>query len=171
MFDITVQSATRILIIGTFSYIGLVIFLLISGKRTLSKLNAFDFIITVALGSTLASAMLSSNVSLPEGLLALALLVFLQFAVTFTASRVNWFSKLIKEEPQLLYLEGEFLKYSMKKARVEEVEILQASRSAGVGSLDEVKAVVLESNGKLSIIKKTAGNTLANVERPSKPSI
>ncbi|AQQ54470.1 DUF421 domain-containing protein [Planococcus lenghuensis] len=167
MFEITMQSATRILTVGTLAYIGLVVFLLISGKRTLSKLNAFDFIITIALGSTLATILLSSSVSLPEGLLALALLVFLQFAVTFTASRVDWFSKLIKEEPQLLYLEGNFLRGSMKKARVEEVEILQSIRSQGIGSLDEVSAVVLETDGSMSIIKKTAGNTLSNVEKPS----
>lgn len=167
MFEITAQSATRILTVGSLAYVGLVIFLLISGKRTLSKLNAFDFIITIALGSTLATILLSSTVSLPEGLLALGLLVFLQYAVTFTTVRLKWFGKLIKEEPKLLFLNGNFLEHAMKKERLMEAEVLQSIRSQGIGSLDEVSAVVLETDGSMSIIKKTAGNTLSNVEKPS----
>jgi uncharacterized membrane protein YcaP (DUF421 family) len=66
----------RVLLVGTAAYVSLVAILRISGKRTLTKFNAFDFVVTVALGSTLATVLLSKSTSLAEGIVALALLVF-----------------------------------------------------------------------------------------------
>ena len=65
----------RILVTATAAYAILVAVLRVSGKRTLSKLNAFDLIVTIALGSTLASVITSDSLPLAEGLLALVLLV------------------------------------------------------------------------------------------------
>ncbi|MDD4650877.1 MAG: hypothetical protein PHQ34_01485, partial [Methanothrix sp.] len=54
-------------IIGVFAYVALVIIVRLSGKRTLSSMNAFDFIVNVAIGSILASTIISRDVSLAEG--------------------------------------------------------------------------------------------------------
>lgn len=78
----------RVLVIGTVSYTALVGLLRVSGKRTLGQLNAFDFIITVAFGSTLATIVLSSDVAFFEGLPALALLVGLQFLIAWASAHV-----------------------------------------------------------------------------------
>ena len=65
----------RTALISVTAYAALVLFLRISGKRTLSKLNAFDLVVTVALGSTLATILLSQDVALAEGLTALGMLI------------------------------------------------------------------------------------------------
>ncbi|WP_214804831.1 MULTISPECIES: DUF421 domain-containing protein [unclassified Exiguobacterium] len=160
MFSITIESFIRITTVGFLAYISLIIFLRISGKRTLTKLNAFDLVITVALGSTLSTILLSKDVSLLEGLTALTLLILMQFIMTFIAVRFEKFNKLIKSEPRLLYLRGEFLERAMKKERISKNEILQAVRNKGIGGLEEVKAVVLETDGSLSIIKGELEDTL-----------
>ena len=64
----------RVLLVGTAGYAAVVVLLRVTGKRTLAKLNAFDLVVTVALGSTLATILLSADVSWSEGALALALL-------------------------------------------------------------------------------------------------
>lgn len=168
MFSITLDSFIRIISVGILAYIGLVFFLRASGKRTLTKLNAFDLVITVALGSTLATILLSKDVSLPEGLTAFALLILMQYAITFMAVRWNGFSKFIKSEPQLLYLDGSFLEGAMKKERINKAEILQAVRNQGTGDMEGVKAVVLETDGSLSIISGQTGDALANVKSDRK---
>jgi len=89
----------RILVIGPLTYGGLVAVLRFSGKRTLAKMNAFDLVVTVALGSTLATALLSKDISLAEGIFACALLCFLQFIVAFSAVRWPHFRDVIKSEP------------------------------------------------------------------------
>lgn len=147
----------RILVVGTLAYVGLVAFLRVSGKRTLSKMNAFDFVVTVAMGSTLATAMLSKTVVLLEALLAFALLIGLQWIVAWAAVRSDRFKALIKSQPTVLFHEGSMLGNALKRERVSEVEILAAARSAGRENLDEVRAVVLETDGTFSIVTRSGG--------------
>ncbi|MEO5952961.1 MAG: hypothetical protein ABIQ44_10905 [Chloroflexia bacterium] len=81
------ESIGRLLLVGTLAYFALIVLLRVSGKRTLSKMNAFDFIVTVALVSTLASVLLSKDVPLAEGVITLALLIVLQHIVAWSSVR------------------------------------------------------------------------------------
>jgi uncharacterized membrane protein YcaP (DUF421 family) len=141
----------RVLVVGTCAYVALVALLRISGKRTLAKLNAFDFVVTVALGSTLATVLLSSDVALAEGVVAMALLVALQYVVAALAVRSRTVERLVKSEPTLVY-RGDFVRGAMRRARVTEDEVRQVARSQGHADLDQVAAVVLETDGSLSIL-------------------
>ena len=144
----------RVIIVGTLAYAGLVVFLRVSGKRTLSKMNAFDLVVTVALGSTLATITLTSDVALVEGLTAFALLIFLQFAITWLSVRSVALRRIIKSEPSLLLHRGELLHGALRHQRVTEAEVLAAIRSQGIASIDEVEAVVLETDGSFSTIRR-----------------
>lgn len=149
------EDIARLLAVGAMAYFGLILFLRVSGNRTLSKLNAFDLVVTVALGSTLATVLLSSTVSLSEGLAAFALLIGLQYAIAWTSARSSTVSKLVRAEPRLLVFEGRLLESAMRRERVTTSEIMQSLRSSGVGGLDEAKAVVLEADGSLSVLTST----------------
>lgn len=141
----------RLLVVAPVVYGCLVAVLRVSGKRTLTKLNAFDLVITVALGSTLASALLSSDVSISEGVLALALLVALQAVVTGASVRSAGARRLVKSEPTLVYRRG-FLDRELRRERVTREEVRQAARSSGHADLGDVAAVVLETDGSLSVL-------------------
>ena len=78
----------------------------VSGKRTLTRMNAFDLVVTVALGSTLATVLLTKSVALAEGLTAFVLLIFLQFVLTWLFVRSQAASRLVKSEPTLLVYQG-----------------------------------------------------------------
>lgn len=155
MFFDNGTGLARTVLVGIFAYTALLLLVRISGKRTLSKMNAFDLIVTVALGSTLATILLSKDTALAEGVLALALLIFLQFVITWLSVRSEKVSRLVKAEPRLLFHKGEFLRSAMKKERVNEGELLQAMRSKGVSSVAKVEAVVLETDGSFSVLEKT----------------
>ncbi|QUE73956.1 DUF421 domain-containing protein [Stutzerimonas stutzeri] len=163
------STLLRTLVIGVLAYINLIVLLRISGRRTLSKMNAFDLVVTVALGSTFATILLNRNVALAEGTLALALLIGLQFLVTWTSVRVGWVRKLVTGEPALLYYQGQMLGEAMRKARVTEDEVRSALRSSGISAQDGAEAVVLETDGSFSVVKKGAGDsrsTLSDVVTP-----
>ncbi|PZD96271.1 DUF421 domain-containing protein [Paenibacillus sambharensis] len=154
MFFDSWMDLLRILVIGVLAYVYLVILVRVAGKRTLSKMNAFDLVVTVAIGSTLATVVLNKDISLTEGILALTLLVGLQYLVAWSAVRSDRFEEMIKSEPQLLYYKGEFRREAMRKERVVENEVMQYVRTQGMMELDQVEAVILETNGKMSVIKK-----------------
>ena len=160
----------RTLIVGVLAYLCLLVILRLSGKRTLSKMNAFDFVVTVALGSTLATILLSKDVSLAQGVLALALLVSLQFALTWSTVRAPWLRSLVTGEPRLLLYEGRCLPKAMRRSRVAEEEIRAAIRAAGKASMEDAHAVILETDGSFSVVPTSeAGEpktALASVQRP-----
>lgn len=143
----------RTLIVAVLGYALLLLLLRVSGKRTLSKWNAFDFIVTIALGSTLASLLTSKNVALAQGVLALALLVGLQFGITWLAVRAPWLRRLIKAEPTLLLHDGRILHDALRAQRVTESELRAAVRSKGIAALEDVGAVVLETDGTFSVVR------------------
>jgi uncharacterized membrane protein YcaP (DUF421 family) len=153
----------RVLVVGIFAYAGLVFILRTTGKRTLSKMNAFDLVVTVSLGSTLATVLLSAEVSLSEGLLALALLCLLQYAVATASVRSQRFQSLIKAEPSLLFFRGRFLHASLKGERVTEEEIMAAVRANGIADLNAVAAVVLETDGSFSVIGRGESDEVATL--------
>lgn len=141
-----------VLVSATLAYVWLVALLRISGKRTLAQLNAFDFIVTVALGSVLASVSLSGSVSWTEGALALAVLAGLQFVSAWAATRFASVRKALTSQPTVLLRDGHLLHDAMMAERVDEDSLCAAVRSSGHGGLESVAAVVLETDGKLSII-------------------
>lgn len=147
------QGLLRVLIVGVLSYAALIIMLRISGKRTLSKMNAFDLIVTIALGSTLSPVILDNKIALAEGVLALALLIFLQFIVTWWSVRSRAISGLIRAEPTLVAHQGEFCRGAMQDMRLTEGELMQALREQGLFDISQARSVVMETNGELSVIK------------------
>lgn len=158
------ENILRILIVGGLAYVSLVTLLRVSGKRTLSKMNAFDLVVTVALGSTLATVLLSKGVALAEGVVALALLIGLQFVVTWTSVRARWVRQWVTGEPHMLLYQGEFLPAALRRGRVTEDEVRAAIRSAGLVSLAGVEAVVLETDGSFSVIHQSNGNGPSSLE-------
>ncbi|MCF6744737.1 DUF421 domain-containing protein [Blastococcus sp. KM273128] len=142
----------RVLAVGASAYVALVVVLRFSGKRTLAKLNAFDLVVTVALGSTLATILLSADVSWVEGVVALALLAALQFVIAWVTVRWPAFRGVVTAEPTLLLRDGRPVPEALREQRVSMEEIRQAVRATGSGDLSSIGAVVLESDGSLSVI-------------------
>lgn len=153
MFSSSEYDLLRVIIVGSCAYVALVVLLRITGKRSLSKMNAFDFVVTVALGSILASTILNDDVSVSEGLLAFSLLCGLQFVVTFLSVRWNPFSRLVKSEPTVLFFESRWIPDALRRERVTEHEVMAAAREQGIGDLSIVRAVVLETNGTISVVR------------------
>ena len=147
------SGVLRVMIIAPAAYAALVLILRVSGKRTLSKLNAFDFVITIAIGSTLASIITSKSLALVEGLVALGLLVAMQFLVTALSVRFEGFNRVIKAEPALVLRDGRMLPRAMRRARLTEGEIEAAARAAGVARADQLEAVFLETDGSLTALR------------------
>lgn len=142
----------RVLAVGASAYVALIVVLRTSGKRTLAKLNAFDLVVTVAFGSTLATILLSADVSWAEGAVALALLAALQFVLAWVTVRWPAFRDVVTSEPTLLLRDGEPVPEALQEQRVSLAEIRQAVRATGAGDVSSVGAVVLETDGSFSVI-------------------
>jgi uncharacterized membrane protein YcaP (DUF421 family) len=158
-------AVLRTVVVGVAAYVALIAALRVSGKRTLTKWNAFDFVVTIALGSVLATALTSSQVSLAQVVTAFVVLIALQFVITWLSVRSRLVRRWTKSRPRLLLRHGRFDERALKEERVTRREVLAAVRGSGIGDLDRVAAVVLETDGSVSVIADTgAASALADVE-------
>lgn len=142
----------KVVIMSVSGYIAVVILLRVSGKRTLSKMNAFDFVVTVALGSVLASTALSSSIAVSEGITCMAVLIGLQYIITFFSYRSKSFKDIITSSPILLFADGRFLEDNMKKSRVRKDEVYSRLRHNNLENMDEVDFIVMETTGDMHVI-------------------
>jgi uncharacterized membrane protein YcaP (DUF421 family) len=151
------KGVMRTALLGVCAYAALVILLRLSGKRTLAKMNAFDLVVTVALGSSLATILLSKDTTLAEGITALITLILLQAVVAFVSTRSRKVEEVVKSEPVLLMHRGLMLADALRNERVTELEIWAAIRSEGIAHAGQVEAVILETDGSFSVLKSHQG--------------
>ena len=148
------QSIEHVSLTTVAGFITLFLFVRISGKRTLAKLNAFDFVVTIALGSTLSYMMLAL-VPLVEGAIVLFLIIVMQYIFAWSARSSEKMEKLINTVPQPVFYNGEFLEKVMSKEAITKDEIYAAIRNSGIDQMSEVKAVIMELNGNMTVVKKS----------------
>jgi uncharacterized membrane protein YcaP (DUF421 family) len=158
------SALLRTLVVGSLAYFALVLLLRISGKRTLSKWNAFDFVVTVALGSTLATALLSKDTTLAQGVVAFGLLVVLQWIITSLSVRLALVRGWVKAQPRMLLYQGQLQHEALCQERVTEGEVRAALRAQGISAVEDAEAVVLETDGSFSIIKRPGCSMSAFVD-------
>jgi uncharacterized membrane protein YcaP (DUF421 family) len=142
----------RTALFAAIGYLALLVLLRIAGKRALATMNIFDFILSVAIGETLADAILTPDLDLASGITAAAVLVGLQLAIARLTTRSQRLEELVNGSPVLLFHHGEFLRGVMRRERITEEEVRAAVREEGVARLEDVGAVVLETDGGFSVL-------------------
>lgn len=161
------ENMLQVLITAPILYLLVIVGIRLVGNRSTSSMNNFDWIVTVAIGSLFASTIILEETTLWEGVFGIILLLLLQYLLTWGVKKWESWRKLLKATPQLLVFEGEFLDDNMIAERIIEGEVYAAIRANGYKSLNDIYAVVLETNAQLSVIpidnNDQKGFSLANV--------
>ncbi len=135
-------------------FVIIIVFVRISGKRTTSQMNNFDWIITVAVGSLAASGIMLRDTAISDAVAAIVALFIAQWAVTWAIVRSEVVSKVVKATPTLLMHKGEYIDAAMMKTRVSKAEIDAALRSNGMADCSEADWVILETDGSMTVIPR-----------------
>jgi uncharacterized membrane protein YcaP (DUF421 family) len=146
------EPLARVVVRGIIAYAAVIAYIRVSGNRTLAKLRAFDFVVTIALGTMLASTILDRSLPFIHGLAALALLILLQYVVAKLSTYSRALRNIVTNEAVLLYRRGEWQEKAMRKARVTKEEVEGAMRQSGHASPETAEAAWLEVNGDISVV-------------------
>ncbi|WP_233992700.1 DUF421 domain-containing protein [Salinibacter altiplanensis] len=133
-------------------YVLLILYTRLVGLRSFSKMSGFDFAITIAIGSILASVTLWQKPTLLEGAVALGVLFGLQFVVGNLRKRLPGATALVDNTPLLLMDGPEVLRDNLRRANVTETDLRAKLRAANVTQMEQVRAVVMESTGDVSVL-------------------
>lgn len=148
------QTLVRMVVSAIVVYICIVLFHKVSGKRSTSQLNNFDWVVTVMIGSIGASTIILNNVPIVEGMASIVTLLSLQYMVTKYSALSPEFANLILSEPRIVFYQGQFLPEAMRKERLTKQEIECAMRSEGIHNFEDVAAVIFETDAKLTVVPK-----------------
>ncbi len=136
-------------------YLALLVILRSSGQRSLAQITTFDFVLLLILGESTQQALTGNDFSITTGVLLIASLVGIDMTLSFLKERFASFGKWIDGVPVVIVEEGRPLRARMKKARVDEGDVLSAARKLqGLERMDQIKFAVLERSGGISIIPK-----------------
>jgi uncharacterized membrane protein YcaP (DUF421 family) len=156
----------RVVLDAVFVYAAVILVLRVTGKRTLAKLNAFDFVVTVALGSVLAAVITAEDVPLANGIVAIALLAALQYLVALVSSRWPRLHHVVTSEPVVLVRDGKVVHDAARDNRISPDELAAAVRKRGVSDFRDVSALVLETDGTFSLLQRApTADVLRGVRR------
>lgn len=165
IFVSDLNTIGRTISISIMLYFALIIILKLSGKRTLSNINAFDLLVTVAIGAISATTILSKDTSLFDGLVAIITLIVLQYIIAKLDTKYSFIGKIFISTPTLLYYKGEFLVKNMKKMRITKHDVRQQVRLKSGTVIENVSAVLLEVSGEFSVITDQNDKNIKKLEK------
>lgn len=152
--SISMTEVWLVLLSSLVIYLAVILVVRLNGLRSFSKMSSFDFAVTVAIGSLLASVAATST-SLTNGLIAVAAIILFQRVVA-VARRNTGIEKALDNQPTLLMLGAEMIEENMRNTRVTPADLRAKLRAANVTDLSQVQAVVMETTGDVSVLSGTS---------------
>ena len=170
MFSTSWESVGRSVLLAVIVYVFVVAALRVVGIRALAKMSAYDLVVTIALGSLIATIPLQSRISVIDGVLVIATFLVLQRVASRLLTESPAARHLVKSRPILVAFRGQMLRERMDAERINEEEVRAAVRAAGLGSLAQCAAVVLENDGTWSVIPRSDGADLSALRELDLPA-
>ncbi len=133
-------------------YTAVLVYTRLAGLRSFAKMSSFDFAMTVAVGSSLASAVLTQRPTVAEAAVGLGVIYALQWGVGRLRRDSVRFQATVDNEPLLLMRGDEMIREHMHQASITEDDLWGRLREANVLDVSQVRAVVLETTGNISVL-------------------
>jgi uncharacterized membrane protein YcaP (DUF421 family) len=137
---------------GLIVYMALLILFRIVGRRTLAEMTNFDLVLLLIISEAIQNAMIGNDYSITNGILVILSLLGLDILLSTAKLRFPSFERWMDGLPLVLVDNGRPLKDLMRRARIDEQDILSSARCRGLENMDQIKYAVLETNGGISII-------------------
>jgi len=164
MLDVLLRGV----VLAALAMIWIVLLVRVNGLRSFSKMTNFDFVMTVAVGSLLAGASQSTSWgAFVQSLAALSTLFGVQYLAARLRQASDRFEKLMQNQPVVLMRDGKILDEALAHTRVAEDDLIAKLREANVLDFSEVRAVILETTGDISVLHgdECAEDLLQGTER------
>lgn len=132
-------------------YVAVLVYTRLAGLRSFAQMSGFDFAVNIALGSLMATTAVSDSPSLAQGVVAMGTLFAVQMLIA-TARRHKRTRYGVNNRSLLLMDGPEFIEESLRRGRVTTDDVRFKLREANVFSYEQVRAVVLETTGEITVL-------------------
>ena len=136
-------------------YAILLVLLRISGRRTLAQMTTFDFVLLLIISEATQQALLGDDFSVTNALVVIVTLLAMDVGLSLMKQHVPSSGKLIDGLPMIVVENGTMLRERMRRARIDESDILESARKTqGLESIEQIKYAVIEITGSITVIPK-----------------
>lgn len=149
-----------ILLRSIITFVGLLALTLLMGRKQLSQITFFDYIVGITIGSIAASIAVDRSISVIDGIIATLVWCAMPILLGYIAVKSITFRRLIDGEPKVVIQNGTIINKNMLKEKYNTGDLLMQLRERGVFDITEVEYAILEPNGELSVLKKSQYNSL-----------
>ena len=150
----------EVLLRSIITFIGLLCLTLFMGRKQLSQITFFDYVVGITIGSIAAVIVVDKTVSVIDGTIAIVLWSVMPVAVGYIAIKSIKFRVLVDGEPRVIIQNGVILNKNMLREKYNMGDLLMQLRDKGIFDISEVDFAILEPNGKLSVLKKPQHNAV-----------
>lgn len=140
---------------AAFAFVFIVFAMRVMGRRELSSLSAADLILLVVLGDLIQNGVTQSDMSMTGVTIAISTFVALTVATSYLSFKSVRARKVIEGQPLVVIQDGRLIERNLKRERITVDELAQEMREQEIGFFDEVAWGILETNGRVSFIKKS----------------
>ena len=124
------------------------------GKKQISELNIFDYIIGLSLGNIAAEMTVNDDISILEGLVSMTIYGIFSLIVSYVTEKSIWARRLITGEPVVLMENGKISREQLRKCKIDINDLLQDARESGYFDISEINYAIMEPSGKISFLPK-----------------
>jgi len=124
------------------------------GKKQISELNIFDYIIGLSLGNIAAEMTVNDDISIIEGLISMSVYGIFSLFVSFITEKSIYARRLITGEPVIIMENGKISREQLKKCKIDINDLLQDARESGYFNISEINYAIMEPSGKISFLPK-----------------
>lgn len=158
MFFHSWHDILRAVVVSASIFLLIVGVLRVSGQQALAKMSGYDVVFTITLGSVVATVAVTRDITVSEGLAAVVTMLVLQEIIRWSQSRYLAVHHMVRQAPCVVLWDGQLLEDRLRADNISGDEVRAAVRRAGLSSLEDAQAVVLENDGDWSVIKKREYN-------------
>ncbi len=123
------------------------------GKRQVGQMTPFDLIVLMMISNVLQNAMIGPDNSVIGGMIGASAILALNWLINRLAVTSKLFERVVEGEPALLVHHGRVMQQALRRENISHEELLSNLRSQGIFDVTEVRAAVLETSGKLSVLR------------------
>jgi uncharacterized membrane protein YcaP (DUF421 family) len=154
MFEISGPKVLEILARVSIVYIACMVLLRVSGRREMAELGPMDLLTMLLLSETVSPALTGGDQSIPGALVAASALIGLAVLTSWLVRRNRLADRLIEGDAVVLVHDGRVRPAVMRRFRITDEDLRAALHGQGMMSVAEVARAFVESNGKLTFIKR-----------------
>ena len=155
MFDGTID----VIIKGFVSLIFLFFVIKILGKKQISQLNIFDYVIGISLGNIAAEMTINSDITIINAFVAMAIYGLVSLFVSFITTKSILARRFISGVPVVLIEHGKISREQLKKVKLDVNDLMQDAREDGIFDITEVDYAIMEVSGKVTFLLKSDFDT------------